>query len=109
MLELLPPPLQPPHLIRMPLNMYEIITPDELEMYNHLSYVFQIETENGDIYYQWMVNANIDLPHVILIEYMLDLSSYAGQELKIAYAYATTLGLSKYSNKTLVKVPGMLT
>ena len=76
-------------------------------MYNYSSLVFQLETESSETYYQWMVNVNFELRDVLVEEYMLDLSLYAGQSLKIAFAIATTAGLSEYSSIAIVQVPGM--
>ena len=107
-------PKAPPQLTRMAQNIYDVSIPSELEMEmltsGSSSLVFQIEdsSQSGEFVYQWMVNVMFDLPEITMVEYLLDLASYGGRNLNIAYAFATDNGLSEYSEPAVVQVPGTL-
>ena len=94
-----------PQLTRDRQNKYNFSLPDELE---NPSVVFRIETENGLVYYQWMVEVEINYVTATMFnDIKLDLSSYPGQRLNIAYAFATPdTGFTSYSESTEVVVPG---
>ena len=105
--------MNPPELVRMPQNMYNVVIPmdSEFELFAVSSPVFRIETETGQYYYQWIIDVifeDADLT-VTISEYLLDLYAYTGQKLNIAYAIATDMGISEYSQHTVVQVPGNLT
>ena len=101
-------PTSPPELLRMERNVYDVIVPDELAMYDNPSFVFRIESQTGKVFYQWMIDVEYDLPAVTVFEDMLDLSSYAGQRLNIAYAYAIAgTSFTEYSETTVVEIPGV--
>ena len=105
-----PPPMAAPELTRMAQGIYDVSIPSELEILTSgsSSLVFRIEdsSQPGEYIYQWMVDVMFDLPEIIMVEYLLDLASYNGQSLNIAYAFATDNGLSEYSELTMVQVPG---
>ena len=101
-------PTSPPELLRMERNVYDVIVPDELAVYDNPSFVFRIESQTGQVFYQWMIDVEYDLPAVTVFEDMLDLLSYAGQRLNIAYAYAIAgTSFTEYSETTVVEIPGV--
>ena len=104
--------MTPPQLTRMTQNVYDVSIPSELEMLTSgsSSLVFRIEdsSQPGEFVYQWMVDVMFDLPEITMVEYLLDLASYSGWNLTIAYAFATDNGLSEYSEPAIVQVPGIL-
>lgn len=68
--------------------------------------MFHIQTETGDHYYQWMVDIIIiDLTAVYMENYLVDLSAYLGQRINVSYALATVIGITEYSQNTVVQVP----
>ena len=106
--------MNPPELIRVDIatqNIYTVDIPDdhELMMFSNPSLVFRIEAQSlPEVYvYQWMVDVEFDLPTVTLMEFTLDLTSYSGQNVNVAYAFATDVGLSQYSEATVIDVPGI--
>ena len=100
-------PSSPPELLRMEGNLYDVMIPDELAMFDNPSFVFRIETQTGQVFYQWMIDVEYELPVVTVFENMLDLSAYAGQRLNIAYAYAIAgTGFTEYSETAVVEIPG---
>ena len=103
-----------PELIRLDIANQITYTVDisddhELMMFSNPSLVFQIEAQSqpGHFVYQWMVDVEFDLPTVNLMEFTLDLNSYSNQSVNVAYAFATDVGLSNYSEATLIDVPGI--
>ena len=103
--------MNPPELIRVDIatqNIYTVDIPDghELMVFSNPSLVFRIETD-GDYVYQWMVDVEFDLPTVNLMEFTLDLTLYSGQNVTVAYAFATDVGLSQYSEATVIDDPGI--
>ena len=104
----MPSPMNSPQLTRDRQNKYNFSLPDELENYENPSVVFRIETENGLVYYQWMVEVETNFVTATMFnDIKLDLSSYPGQRLNIAYAFATPdAGFTSYSESTEVVVPG---
>ena len=103
-----PSPSNGPQLTRGRQNQYIVTLPVELEDYDSPSIVFRIETENGDIYYQWMIEVETNFITATLFnDVKLDLASYTGQRLNIAYAYVNPNSeLTHYSESTQVVVPG---
>lgn len=78
----------------------------EIELLGESSPVFHIQTETGDHYYQWMVDIIIiDLTAVYMENYLVDLSAYLGQRINVSYALATVIGITEYSQNTVVQVP----
>ena len=102
-------PMAPPQLQRMPQNIYSLDLPTDSEMglFSTSSPVFRIQTESDEQYYQWMVDIEFSssvLP-VFITENLLDLSAFTGRRLSIAYAFATDMGISEYSQNVVVQVP----
>ena len=103
----MPAPTTAPELMQVSKNIYSIVIPSEVDLYEYSSVVFRIETEMGGYYYQWMVDVVFEWPDVSIIEYLLDLSPYTGQRLNIAYALAANMDISEYSANSVVHVPGI--
>ena len=82
------------------------INVEELEMFDNPSLVFRIETEGVDVFYQWMVAVEVG-PIVTVMDYILDLTPYAGRSLSVSYAFATTRGISDYSQSVPINLPGI--
>ena len=99
-----------PTLTRVTRNIYNVTVLSEVEMLTSgaLSFVFRIEdsSQPGELVYQWMVDVSFDVPNTTVVEYLLDLTSYSGRSLNIAYAFATNMGLSEFSEYATVQVPG---
>ena len=72
----------------------------ENEVYDNPSLLFRIEDQSqpGVYVYQWMVDVVFDFPDVTIVEYLLDLNTFVGHTLNIAYAFATEEGLSEFSD-----------
>ena len=108
----LPKPLNPPMLTRLMDNqqIYDIgnLNEIETELYDNPSLLFRIEdsSQPGEYVYQWMVDVMFDLPEITMMEYLLNLNTFTGPSLNIAYAFATDMGLSEYSESAIVEVPG---
>ena len=99
-----------PRLDKVTIRLYDVILPDELDMYmdGYPSLLFRLEDQSkpGEYVYQWMVHVTFDLPNITMMEYMLDLSSYSGLSLNIAYAFVTNTSVSNFSATAEVHVPG---
>ena len=108
----LPKPLNPPVLTRLMDNqeIYDIgnLSEIETELYDNPSLLFQIEDQSqpGEYVYQWMMDVVFDLPEITVVEYILNLNTFTGRSLNIAYAFATDMGLSEYSESAIVDVLG---
>ena len=80
-------------------QIYDIGNLSEIEnkVYDNPSLLFRIEDQSqpGEYVYQWMVDVVFDLPEITVVEYLLNL---IGHTVNIAYAFATELGLSEYSD-----------
>ena len=106
----LPKPMNPPVLTRVVDNheIYDVGIPVEieLEVYNNPTLLFRIEDQSqpGEYVYQWMVDVMFEhtvmygFPDVIMMEYLLDIKTFIGHRVNIAYAFATEMGLSEYSD-----------
>ena len=100
----LPKPVNPPMLTRLMDNqqIYDIGNLNEIEnkVYDNPSLVFRIEDQSqpGEYVYQWMVDVMFDLPEITVVEYLLNLNTFIGRRVNIAYAFATEQGLSEYSD-----------
>ena len=102
-------PLSGPDLVRINgTHTYEVTIPEELGLFDTPSLVFQIEDQSspGDYVYQWMVDVQFDRPSVNLNPPVVDLTAYSCRTVSVSYAFATTMGLSKYSQATVIDVPG---
>ena len=102
-----PPPLTAPELTQVgSQQIYDVNMPDELQIFSNPSLVFRIEDQlqPGEYVYQWMVDVMFELPTVTMMEHMLDLSSYIGQTVNVSYAFATSMGLSEYSEAVEIHV-----
>ena len=106
----MPSPTNAPELNKATIRLYDVSIPDELDMYmeEYPSLLFRLEAQSqpGEYVYQWMVDVTFALPDVTMMEYMLDLSSYSGLSLNIAYAFVTNTSVSNFSDTTEVHVPG---
>ena len=93
--------------------LYNVEFPMELEMFmfNNPSLLFRIEHGPGEFAYHWMVDVIIEsFTDIMVIDFLLDLSSFAGGRLNISFAYVTEeSGLSPYSDPTAIQLPGMTT
>ena len=100
----LPKPMNTPVLTRLMDNqeIYDVAIPIEIELqvYDNPSLVFRIEDQSqpGEYVYQWMVDVMFDLPEITMMEYLLNLNTFIGWRVNIAYAFATELGFSEYSD-----------
>ena len=83
-------------------EIYDVDIPIEIELqvYDNPSLLFRIEDQSqpGEYVYQWMVDVVFDLPDVTMVEYLLNLNTFIGHRVNIAYAFATEQGLSEYSD-----------
>ena len=83
-------------------QIYDVGIPIEIELqvYDNPSLLFRIEDQSqpGEYVYQWMVDVVFDLPEIRMMEYLLNLNTFIGRTVNIAYAFATELGLSEYSD-----------
>ena len=97
-----------PELRSVTSHIYDVIVPDELKMYSYPSVLFRLEalSQPGEYVYQWLVDVTFALPDVSMMEYILDLSSYSGLSLNIAYAFVTNTSISNFSQTTEVHVSG---
>ena len=106
----MPSPMNAPELKKVTIRLYDVILPDELDMYmdEYPSLLFRLEDQSkpGEYVYQWMLDVTFALPNVIMMEYMLDLSSYSGLSLNIAYAFVTNTSVSNFSDTAEVHIPG---
>ena len=106
----MPSPINAPELDSVAIHLYDVIVPDELDMYmdGYPSLLFRLEDQSkpGEYVYQWMVDVTFDLPDITMMEYMLDLSSYSGLSLNIAYSFVTNTSVSNFSDTAEVHVPG---
>ena len=104
MTAVLPKPMNAPVLIRVADNqqIYDVGIPIEIELqvYDNPSLLFRIEDQSqpGEYVYQWMVDVVFDLPEITMMEYLLNLNTFIGRTVNIAYAFATKQGLSEYSD-----------
>ena len=91
-------------------GIYDVSLPAEFEndVFKNPSLVFRIENQSqpGVYVYQWFVDVEFDWPHVTMIEFLLDLSSYSGLSLNVSYAFATDEGISEYSESVGVQYTG---
>ena len=106
----MPSPMNPPELEKVTIPLYDVILPDELDMYmdGYPSLLYRLEDQSkpGEYVYQWMVDVTFALPNITMMEYMLDLSSYSGLSLNIAYAFVTNTSVSNFSDTAEVHIPG---
>ena len=106
----MPSPINAPELDNVTIRLYDVIVPDELDLYmdRYPSLLFRLEDQSkpGEYVYQWMVDVTFALPDITMMEYMLDLSSYSGLSLNIAYAFVTNTSVSNFSDTVKVHVPG---
>ena len=104
----MPSPMNAPELDKVTNRLYDVIVPDELGMDGYPSLLFRLEDQSkpGEYVYQWMVDVTFALPNITMMEYMLDLSSYSGLSLNIAYAFVTNTSVSNFSDTAEVHVPG---
>ena len=83
-------------------QIYDVDIPIEMELqvYDNPSLVFRIKDQSqpGEYVYQWMVDVVFDLPDITMMEYLLNMSTFLGRRVNIAYAFATEQGLSEYSD-----------
>ena len=83
-------------------QIYDVGIPIEIELqvYDNPSLLFRIEDQSqpGEYVYQWMVDVMFDLPEITMMEYLLNLNTFIGRRVNIAYAFATEQGLSEYSD-----------
>ena len=102
----LPRPLAPPVLERVnSREIYSVDIPIELEMYQRPSVVFRIEVQPGQYVYQWMVDIAVaSRQDVVIMEFLLDLSTFAGRTVNVSFAFATEDGFSAYSQSTKVDI-----
>ena len=98
----IPKPVSPPVLTRVVENqeIYDVSIPVEPRVYHNPSLLFRIEHQSqpGEYVYQWMVDVVFDRPDVTMMEYLLNLNTFIGRRVNIAYAFATEQGLSEYSD-----------
>ena len=83
-------------------EIYDVGIPIEIELqvYDNPSLLFRIEDQSqpGEYVYQWMVDVVFDLPEITFVQYLLNLNTFIGRTVNIAYAFATEQGLSEYSD-----------
>ena len=79
-------------------GLYDVTIPSEILESEYSSVVFRIETQSGEEFYQWMVDIEYSLPDIAVVDFLLDLSVFAGQSISVSLAYATLDGFSTYSD-----------